>query len=88
MPSPINNLGASFATQAASGKPTAKAADKGAPNTPPSETSGSDIGALRQTAMASTSDFDREKVESIKQAIAEGRFQVNPERIAEVDPSK
>jgi len=33
--------------------------------------------------MASSADFDREKVETIKQAIAEGKYVIDPRRIAE-----
>jgi flagellar biosynthesis anti-sigma factor FlgM len=83
MPSPINNLGAAFATQTASGRPAAKAAEKGTPSPAPSETAGSDIGALRQAAMSGPGDFDREKVESIKQSIAEGKYIIDSRRIAE-----
>lgn len=36
-----------------------------------------------QSKIASTPDVDMEKVEAIKRAIAEGKFEFNPERIAE-----
>lgn len=80
---PINNLGSSLATQTASGKPAAKVAEKGTQAAPKSEAGGSDIGALRQAAMASPADFDRDKVESIKQAIADGKYVIDSRRIAE-----
>ncbi len=83
MPSPINSLGSALATQSVTGRPAAKAAEKGESSPTSSETGGSDIGALRQAAMASTADFDRDKVESIKQAIAEGKYVIDSRRIAE-----
>lgn len=36
-----------------------------------------------QSKMATTPDIDMDKVEAIKQAIAEGKFEFNAERIAE-----
>lgn len=36
-----------------------------------------------ESAMASTPAFDSAKVEEIKRAIAEGRFKVNPDLVAE-----
>ena len=39
--------------------------------------------ARLQQSMAAAPDVDMEKVESIKRAIAEGKFDFNPERIAE-----
>jgi len=36
-----------------------------------------------ETAMAKTSSFDQKRVEELRTAIAEGRFKINPEAIAE-----
>jgi negative regulator of flagellin synthesis FlgM len=83
MASPINNLGSSLATTSTTGRPAGKAAEKEKPVAAAGDTVSSDIGALRQTAMASSADFDREKVETIKQAIAEGKYVIDPRRIAE-----
>jgi|SRR5690554_1750887 len=40
------------------------------------------LGQLRQ-AIDNASGIDSERVNTIKQAIAEGRFEINPERLAE-----
>lgn len=83
MPIPINNLASALATQSTTGRPAAKPVEKEKASSAPAESVGSEIGSLRQTALASTSDFDRDKVESIKQAIADGRYVIDSRRIAE-----
>ena len=83
MPIPINNLASSLTAQSTSGRPAAKPVEKEKASSAPGESVGSEIGSLRQAALASTSDFDREKVESIKQAIADGRYVIDSRRIAE-----
>ena len=74
------------------GEGAAHAAAKGKPNPPPAATQpaktsvslGSVAAQLQsmESSMANTPVFNAAKVAEIKQAISEGRFQVNPEAVA------
>ena len=72
--------------------PNAPEAKTPAPDAAPSGKSASDHVVLSQEAQTlgrlkakinSSPDVDLEKVAEIRRAIAEGRFEINPERIAE-----
>jgi negative regulator of flagellin synthesis FlgM len=92
----INNLGRRVQTEAAQRDAMAKAgaakvaSDVPAPEAPAKPASGAAVGGrdtvelsnVAQKAMAEP-DFDRAKVEAIKQAIKDGQYAINPRKIAE-----
>ena len=87
----LDTLGAK-STRSKPTTPSLPDAKTPAPDTAPAAKSGSDqvvlsqeaqtLGRL-QTKINNSPDVDLEKVAEIRRAIAEGRFEVNPERIAE-----
>jgi negative regulator of flagellin synthesis FlgM len=90
-----NNTLDSVSTKGTRGKPAAPSAPEAktpAPDATPVSKGASDKVVLSQEAQTlgrlqakinSSPDVDLEKVAEIKRAIAEGRFEINPERIAE-----
>jgi negative regulator of flagellin synthesis FlgM len=68
-----------------SGAKDSTALDASAPALPSAKASGSDELHLSNVAARAMSepDFDRAKVESIKQAIQDGQYPLNPRKIAE-----
>jgi negative regulator of flagellin synthesis FlgM len=83
MPNPINNLGPSYGTQATSGRPAQKAADRGASATAGQDAAAPALGEATRMAMASDADFDKAKVDAIREAIASGTYAIDPRKIAE-----
>lgn len=83
MPSPINNLGPSLGTQGPTGKAAPKAVDRGvSPSQTGSETSTSEVGEAARLAMAADTDFDKAKVDAIKEALAAGTYVIDARKIA------
>jgi negative regulator of flagellin synthesis FlgM len=90
-----NNTLDSVGTKGTRSKPAAPSAPEAktpAPDTAPATKGASDQVVLSQEAQTlgrlqakinSSPDVDLEKVAEIRRAIAEGRFEINPERIAE-----
>lgn len=90
-----NNTLDSVSTKSARSKPAAANAPEAktpTPETAPAGKGASDQVVLSQEAQTlgrlqakinSSPDVDLEKVAEIRRAIAEGRFEINPERIAE-----
>jgi len=90
-----NNTLDSVSTKGARSKPAAPIAPEAktpAPDAAPASKGASDQVVLSQEAQTlgrlqakinSSPDVDLEKVAEIRRAIAEGRFEINPERIAE-----
>lgn len=83
MPSPINNLGPSLGTQGPTSKAAPKAADRGtSPSPAGADTSSSELGEASRLAMASDNDFDKAKVDAIKEALAAGTYVIDARKIA------
>ena len=81
MPSPINNLGPSLGPQGPSGRPAQKSVDKGvAGAAQPASTV--EVGEATRMAVASDADFDKAKVDAIKEAIAAGTYVIDARKIA------
>lgn len=85
-PLPASQIG-ELAPKSANAKPAGGTAAQNA-KTPPSETSvhlGATSVQMRniEHSLASTPSVDKEKVEAIKKAISEGRFQINSAAIAD-----
>jgi len=90
-----NNTLESVGTKGTRSKPAAQSAPEAktpAPDAAPTNKGASDQVVLSQEAQTlgrlqakinSSPDVDLEKVAEIRRAIAEGRFEINPERIAE-----
>jgi negative regulator of flagellin synthesis FlgM len=90
-----NNTLESVGTKGTRSKPAAPSAPEAktpAPDATPASKGASDQVVLSQEAQTlgrlqakinSSPDVDLEKVAEIRRAIAEGRFEINPERIAE-----
>jgi negative regulator of flagellin synthesis FlgM len=90
-----NNTLDSVGTKGTRSKPAAPSAPEAkapAPDTAPTSKGAGDKVVLSQEAQTlgrlqakinSSPDVDLEKVAEIRRAIAEGRFEINPERIAE-----
>ena len=90
-----NNTLDSVSTKGARSKPAAPSAPEAktpAPDAAPASKGASDQVVLSQEAQTlgrlqakinSSPDVDLDKVAEIRRAIAEGRFEINPERIAE-----
>jgi len=83
MTSPINNLSGSLYPLSGEGRATGKSERSSKPPvSAPAQGDRSEVGAASRQAMASP-DFDAAKVESIRKAISEGQYAVDPRRIAE-----
>jgi negative regulator of flagellin synthesis FlgM len=84
MTSPINNLSGSLYVQTTEGRTAGVAAEKRpAPSAPASGSEDrNEVGEASRQAMAAP-DFDEAKVQAIRQAIVEGRYPLDPKRIAE-----
>lgn len=80
---PINNLGSSYGPQGTAGRPAAKPADPAAASSAGAEGTTAEVGEATRAAMASDADFDKAKVDAIKQAIASGTYVIDPRKIAE-----
>jgi negative regulator of flagellin synthesis FlgM len=83
MTSPINSLSGSLYAQTTEARIAAKTEQRTPPS--PAAVQSSDrneVGEASRQALAS-SDFDAAKVESIRKAIADGQYAIDPKRIAE-----
>lgn len=84
MTNPINNLGGTARAQTATvSRPSAKAEDKGRPQLAEAGQEPRQAAEMVKTALSKPTDFDEAKVESIKRAIKEGNYPLDPRRIAE-----
>lgn len=84
MPSPINNLGPSLGTQGASGKPAQKAVDRGvSPSPVATDGPTSEVGEATRLALAADTDFDKAKVDAIKEALSAGTYVIDARKIAQ-----
>ncbi len=83
MSSPINSLVSSAHAPATESRGSSKLEAKGsAPTRTTASDDSSEVGEAARLAMDSP-EFDAAKVESIRRAIAEGRYPIDPKRIAE-----
>ena len=83
MTSPINSLAGSLYVQTTEARTAAKAEQR-SPPAPVSAQAGdrNEVGEASRQALAAA-DFDAAKVESIRKAIADGQYAMDPRRIAE-----
>jgi flagellar biosynthesis anti-sigma factor FlgM len=83
MTSPINNLSGSLYPLSGEGRAAGKS-ERSTQQSAPAPVQGdrSEVGSASRQAMAAP-DFDAAKVESIRKAISEGQYAVDPKRIAE-----
>jgi negative regulator of flagellin synthesis FlgM len=83
MTSPINSLASSLYAQTTEARIAAKTEQRTPPSPiPVQSTDRNEVGEASRQALAS-SDFDAAKVESIRKAIADGQYAIDPKRIAE-----
>jgi negative regulator of flagellin synthesis FlgM len=83
MSSPINNLTASIYAPSTDSRSPAKVEQRSSAATRPAAPEDrNEVGEATRQAMASP-EFDAAKVESIRRAISEGRYPLDPRRIAE-----
>lgn len=84
MTNSINNLSGSPRTQpATTNRPAAKAQEKGQPQLAELGHEPRQATEMVKVALSKSSDFDEAKVQSIKRAIEEGKYPLDPKRIAE-----
>ena len=83
MTSPINSVAGSLYGQTTEARTAGKAEQRPPPEPVPTRaTDRNEVGEVSRQALAS-SDFDAAKVESIRKAIADGQYAIDPKRIAE-----